>query len=191
MNPKTQATNMLERLKSGDSSAADRLLPLVYDEMHELAHQWLRRNRRDHTLQPTALVHEVYLRLVGAQSVAWQNRAHFMAVAAKAMRQILIDHARRRQAAKRGGGEWRRVSLADADEKSPLPDADLIALDEALDRLAELNERQARIVELRYLAGLSVKETAHVMDVSMRTVKSDWRMARAWLSRELRKGDHS
>ena len=181
---------MLEELESGDPSAADRLLPLVYDEMHELAIQWLRHNRRDHTLQPTALVHEVYLRLVGAEDVAWQNRAHFMAVAAKAMRQILIDYARRRQAVKRGG-EWHRVSLDDAEDTSPLPDAELIALDEALNRLAKLNERQARIVELRYLAGLSVKETAHVMDVSIRTVKSDWRMARAWLSRELKKGDHS
>jgi RNA polymerase sigma factor (TIGR02999 family) len=112
-----------------------------------------------------------------------------MAVAAKAMRQILIDHARRRQAMKRGG-EWQRVSLADAEDQTPLPDAELIALDEALNQLAKLNDRQARIVELRYLAGLSVKETAHVMSISERTVKSDWRMARAWLSRELRKGEH-
>jgi RNA polymerase sigma factor (TIGR02999 family) len=189
MNRSTEATQTLEDLTSGDPSAADRLLPLVYNEMHALALRWLRRNRRNHTLQPTALVHEAYLRLVDSNGSAWQNRAHFMAVAAKAMRQILIDHARRRQAMKRGG-EWQRVSLADAEDQTPLPDAELIALDEALNQLAKLNDRQARIVELRYLAGLSVKETAHVMSISERTVKSDWRMARAWLSRELRKGEH-
>jgi RNA polymerase sigma-70 factor (ECF subfamily) len=184
------ATQALAELASGDSSAASRLLPLVYDELRSLAGAWLRGQRSGHTLQPTALVHEAYLRLVDQTGAHWQSRAHFMAVAATAMRQILIDHARRQQAAKRGGN-WRRISLDQAADALPLPEVDVLALDEALTRLAALNPRQAQIVEMRFIAGLSVDETAHVLDVSPRTVKFDWRMARAWLLRELRKGEQS
>jgi RNA polymerase sigma factor (TIGR02999 family) len=181
------AMKALTDLTGGDTSAASRLLPLVYEELRSLAQAWLRQNRPDHTLQPTALVHEAYLRLVDQSNAHWQSRAHFYAVAAKAMRQILIDHARRHDAAKRGG-KWRRLPLA-PDLAAPFTGADMLALDEALTRLAELNRRQADIVEMRFIVGLSVEETAHVLDVSPRTVKYDWRMARAWLSRELGKGD--
>jgi RNA polymerase sigma-70 factor (ECF subfamily) len=182
------AAKTLAELAGGDASAASRLLPIVYDELRALAAEWLKRNRRDHTLQPTALVHEAYLRLVDQTNPHWQNRAHFYAVAVKAMRQILIDHARRHDAAKRGGN-WRRLSLDEAIDAMPMTDVDVLALDEALTRLAALNQRQADIVELRFIAGLSVEEAARVLNVSPRTVKFDWRMARAWLSRELTKGD--
>jgi RNA polymerase sigma factor (TIGR02999 family) len=188
MDRSSRAATTLAELTAGDSSAAAKLLPLVYDELRALAAGWLKRNSKDHTLQPTALVHEAYLRLVDQSNDSWQSRAHFMAVAAKAMRQILIDYARRQQAAKRGGN-WRRISLDAAAESVALSPADMLALDEALNKLATLNQRQASIVELRFIAGLSVEETAHVLGVSGRTVKFDWRMARAWLSRELRKGD--
>jgi RNA polymerase sigma factor (TIGR02999 family) len=159
---------------------------LVYDELRKLAAAALRHERTDHTLQPTALVHEAYLRLADEPTARWENRSHFMAVAARAMRRILVDHARKHKAVKRGSGAV-RLSLDDLERAATLPgDAvDLVALDDALGRLATLDPRQARIVELRFFGGLSVEETAAVVDSSARTVKRDWQLARAWLKREM------
>ena len=155
------------------------------DRLHALAEQWFAQQPADHTLQPTALVHEAYLRLAGESNRHWRgNRTHVFALAARAMRQVLIDYARRRSAAKRGRS-WGRVTLSEAAGAGERRDVDLIALSEALDKLAHLNERQCRIVELRFLAGLTVEETAEALGVSPRTVKLDWRMARAWLLAEL------
>ena len=178
-------TQMLTRAARGEESAAANLLPLVYDNLRALAGSYFQVERSDHTLQPTALVHEAYVKLVGSEQTDWKDRAHFFAVAASAMRQILADHARRKKAAKRGGGQH-RVTLTGL--KTP-PDLetqiDLIALDEALASLAAAYPDQARIVELRFLAGLSVDEVAHVLGVSESTVERKWRMARAWLRRGL------
>ena len=167
---------------AGGSPAED-LLPMVYEELHTLAEQWMAGESPGHTLQPTALVHEAYLRLAGRPGVRWQGRTHFCAIAAGAMRRVLIDHARRRGAAKRGAG-WQRVSLAEAAEQEA-PECDVPALVAALEKLATLNERHCRVVELRFLAGLSVDETAEALGIAPRTAKQDWRMARAWLHREL------
>jgi RNA polymerase sigma-70 factor (ECF subfamily) len=168
---------------AGDEAAANQLLPIVYDELRARARYYLRSGRAGDTLQPTALVHEAYLRLAG-QPAGWEGRTHFYAVAAMAMRQILIDHARYRGRGKRGG-DVARVTLSDAVARVSEPDVDVFALGEALERLATLNERHARIVELRYLAGLTVDEVAEVLGVSRRTVESDWTFARAWLKAEL------
>jgi RNA polymerase sigma factor (TIGR02999 family) len=161
-------------------------MPLVYDELRALAESYLRRERPDHTLQATALVHEAYMRLVKQEEVEWQNRAHFFAVAAQAIRRILVDHARGHQSGKRGG-DRKRVRL-DEDLTVPEPDLDLLALDEALQELAHLHERQARIVELRFFGGLSLKEVAEYLGLSPRTIDGDWHMARAWLRCKLREG---
>lgn len=180
--PSFDVTRILHEWSAGDASAPDRLLPVVYDELHRLAAGYLRRERTGHTLQSTALVNEAWLKLAG-QSAPWQNRAHFLGVAAQAMRRILVDHARRRAAAKRGGHEP-RVTLADV----AAPDGrevDLVLLDEALERLAALDERQAKMVTMRFFAGLSVEETAEALGVSEKTVKRDWAAAKAWLHREL------
>lgn len=178
-------TEMLGELARGDRTVARRLLPVVYDELRALAATFFRQRRSDHTLQPTALVHEAYVKLVAASSPHWSNRKHFFDVAAMAMRQLLADHARRRATAKRGGGMG-KVTLDDSGAATDRRvEVDLIALDEALSKLAALDQRQARIVELRFLAGLSVEEAADVLEVSPRTVKLDWQMARAWLRREL------
>jgi RNA polymerase sigma factor (TIGR02999 family) len=177
-------TRLLDAVSHGRADVLPELLPLVYDELRRLAASYLRRERADHTLQPTALVHEAYLKLVDQRLDRWQNRSHFFGIAAQAMRRILVDHARAHDAAKRGAGV-ERVTL---DEHALLGESssiDLIALDEALTRLATLDPRQARIVELRFFAGLEVDETARVLDVSPATVKRDWAMARAWLHREL------
>jgi RNA polymerase sigma factor (TIGR02999 family) len=160
------------------------MFPVVYDELRRLASLALRRERADHTLQPTALVHEAFLRLAGTPDAPWQNRAHFVAMAARVMRRVLVDHARGRNARKRGSGEV-RISLDDVDVPAATSGVDLIALDEVLGRLAELDARQARIVELRFFGGLTVEETAVLIDASDRTVKREWQMARAWLKREL------
>jgi RNA polymerase sigma factor (TIGR02999 family) len=186
-----EITRLLEELQRGSGEAGERLIPLVYRELHGLAAQYLRRERGDHTLQPTALVNEVYLRLVGQHAVQWQNRAHFFGIAAQIMRRILVDHARRRHAAKRMGG--RRVTLDDraADERAAAAGAraiDLIALDQALGRLAALDARQARVVELRFFGGLDVEQTAEALGIAPATVKRDWTFARAWLQRELSDG---
>ena len=176
-------TQLLSNL-GGNPVAAEELLPLVYDELRALAGSLFRQQSTGHTLQPTALVHEAYLRLVGQQRVEWKSRAHFMAVAAKAMRQILVNHAIAKKADKRGG-DWGRVTLSEAAEPSREPDVDLEALNDALRRLETLDDRQVRIVEMRYFAGLTMEEIAHVLGLSLSAVEKDWRMARNWLKREL------
>ena len=164
--------------------APDDLLPLVYDELRRLADGYLRRERPGHTLQPTALVHEAYLRLVDQTRVDWQGRTHFLAIGAQMMRRLLIEHARRRQRLRRGGD---RLRITLADDVAPIPgqDLDLVAVRDALERLTALDQRQARIVELRFFAGLTVAEVAQALGVSRRTVEGDWTHARAWLRREL------
>ena len=184
-------TDTFLRWRSGDVSALDDLLPRVYDELRSLADAYMRRERAGHTLQPTALVHEAFLRLLRLPPGSVQNRMHFFALAAQAMRRILADHARRHRAAKRGGGAV-RVPLELVEGGAPAaPAGDDVAaddLDAALDDLAKLDERQARVVELRFFGGLSIEETAEVLSVSSATVKRDWLVARAWLHRELRGG---
>jgi RNA polymerase sigma-70 factor, ECF subfamily len=180
-------TQLLVEWSNGDEQARNRLIPLVYDELHRLADYYLRRERRDHTLQPTALVHEAYLRLVDQTRVHWHNRAHFFGVAANVMRQILVNHALSHQAAKRGGTAC-KLSLDEAAASYKEPDVDLVALDEALTRLAALDPQQARIVELRFFGGLTIEETAEVLQISAATVKREWSMAKAWLHCALAQG---
>lgn len=180
-----QVTQILGELVAGDDSAASRLLPLVYEELRALAGHIMKGERNDHTLQPTALVHEAYIRLVGAGQTEWKGRTHFLAVASRAMRRLLINHARDRRAVKRGGGDWARVTLDEAVAVAEKRVVDIIALDEALERLGTLNERQARLVELRFFGGLSLEEAAEVLGVGLTTAKGDWTIARTWLAREL------
>jgi len=178
-------TALLVDWGGGDEAALDRLMPLVYAELRRMAGRQLRRERPDHTLQPTALVHEAYLKLVDQRRVAWQNRAQFFGVAAQLMRRILVDHARARMAAKRGSAAP-RVPLHEAGELAAAPAFDVLAIHEALERLTVIDGEQARIVELRFFGGLSVDETAEVLGRSPRTVKREWRLARAWLFDSLR-----
>jgi RNA polymerase sigma factor (TIGR02999 family) len=180
-------TQILQEVSGGDKDAPARLMPLVYDELRRLADYYLRQERPDHTLQPTALVHEAYLKLVDQTRVDWQNRAHFFGVAAQLMRRILVDHARRHRASKRGGLQ-QKMALDEAVDYSQPRDVDLLALDEALNALAQLDERQSRIVELRFFGGLTIEETAEALGVSPATVKVDWSMAKAWLRREIGRG---
>lgn len=180
-------TKILKEACEGDDSAVKRLMPLVYDELRALAASYLRHERPDHTLQATALVHEAYVRLIKQEDVEWHNRAHFFGVAAQAIRRILVDHAKGRSRAKRGGGHHRLrldegVALFDA------PNQDLLALDRALKKLAAVHGRAARVVELRFFGGLNREEVAEFLRISLRTVADDWRLARAWLRRELQKG---
>ena len=178
-------TRILIALANGDKSAVNLLLPRVYDELRGLAGHYMQQERQSHTLQPTALVNEAYLKLVDQSQVNWRNRAHFFAVAAEVIRRILVDHARQRSAAKRGGGRPHfPLDVADPGDTAT-GQVDLLALDDALTHLGELSERQRRVVELRFFGGLSVQETAHVLDVSEATIKNDWRVAKAWLGREL------
>jgi RNA polymerase sigma factor (TIGR02999 family) len=167
-----------------ESQRRFRLLPLVYDQLRALAGKYMQGERPDHTLQPTALVHEAYLRLIDADRIDLQGKTHFFALAATQMRRILAEHARARKAAKRGGGA-RRVTLSDAKAFADNGVVDMLALDEAMDKLTLESPRQSRVVELRYFGGLSVEETARILDVSASTIKGDWRMAKAWLAREL------
>jgi RNA polymerase sigma-70 factor, ECF subfamily len=167
----------------GRSGAARRAFGLVYEELREIAAKLMRAERADHTLRPTALVHEAYCRLVDQSRVSWENRAHFFGIAARAMRQILVEHARARAAAKRGGG-WERVTLYDHLGMVADSTLEVIDLDDALNRMAELDERMARVVELRVFGGLTGEETAHILGVTRRTVQRDWRMAKMWLARE-------
>ena len=183
-------TELLEKWSQGDQSALERLMPLVYDELHRLAGAYLRRERREHTLQPTALVNEAYLKLVGQRHANWQNRAQFFGVAAQLMRRVLVDHARAYHAAKRGGPGY-NISLSNAHRFGDEPDLDLLALHEALDGLAKIDANQARIVELRFFGGLTIGEAAEVMDVSHATIEREWRVARAWLRRQLREDNAS
>ena len=178
-------TQLLQAWSDGNGQALDELMPVVHAELRRLASRYLHGERPDHTLQATALVNEAYLRLVDQHDVRWQNRAHFFGIAARIMRHILVDHARKRQAAKRGGGET-RVSFDEA--LGATRDVDLVALDEALESLAALNARQSQIVELRFFGGLSIAETAEVLRVSPATVKNDWTAAKARLYLELTRG---
>lgn len=182
--PLPEITHLLKDWGGGDRAALERLLPLVYDELRQLARAQLRRERPDHTLQPTALVHEAFLRLAGQREAAGANRSQFFSLAARLMRRVLVDHARARQAAKRGGPAA-RLSLAGLEIEIPEMAVDFLDLDRALDRLAAAFERPARIVELRFFGGLEVEEVAALLAVSERTVKRDWSFARAWLLREL------
>ena len=174
-------TELLIEWREGDKTALDKLTPLVYDELRRIAHRYARRERNGHTLQTTALVNEAYLRLAGTKSIEWQNRSHFFAVTAQVMRNVLIDHARRRLYAKRGG-HAQQVSIDDVSLEMSEERADeLVVLDEALSDLAKLDPRKARVVELRYFGGLSLEETAQTLEISLMTVRRDWRAAKAWL----------
>ena len=179
-----EVTQLLLAWSEGDRSALEQLIPLVYDELHKMARRYMVREQAAHTLQTTALVNEAYIRMIDMRKVQWQNRAHFFAVSAQLMRRILVDFARSRNYQKRGGGR-RRVTLDDALEVSPKQDADLVLLDEALDALAAVDDRKRRVVELRFFGGLTVEETAHVLEVSRDTVMRDWKMAKVWLLREM------
>lgn len=179
-------TQLLAQWKAGDQEALRELIPLVYDELHRLAHYYLRAERAGHTLQSTALVHEAYLRLVGQNPPQTENRAHFVAIAARLMRQVLVDYARSRRAAKRGPEQL--VELEETMELSPQKPLDVVALDDALTELSRRDAQQVKIVELRFFGGLTIEEAAEVLEVSPATVKRDWTMAKAWLTREVRRG---
>jgi RNA polymerase sigma factor (TIGR02999 family) len=179
-----RVTQLLVDWSGGNKAALDQLMPLVYEDLRRLARRYMRREGSGHTLQTTGLVNEAYQRLVDQKQVRWQNRAHFFGIAAQLMRRILVDHARTRQRAKRGGGAL-QVSLAEAGAIAQESPTDLLALDEALARLAEVDGRKSQIVELRFFGGLSIKETAEVLQVSPGTVMRDWTMAKAWLYRAL------
>ena len=187
MQPPESVTQLLVDWSEGDQKALDKLMPMVYSELRRLASNYLRRERPGHTLQPTALVNEAYLKLIDQKSVKWQNRAQFYGVAAQLMRRILVDHARQHKAAKRGGPSQERLSITSAGQLAEKPDIDLLALHESLEELKEFDPQQERIVELRFFGGLSIEETAEVMGLGHATVERDWKMARAWLRRNLSK----
>jgi RNA polymerase sigma factor (TIGR02999 family) len=176
---------LLQQVGAGQTDAAEKLIPLVFGELHRLAQSYLRSERTGHTLQPTALINEAYLRLVGDQARDWRNRAHFVGVTACIMRRILVDHARRRKAAKRDGGATLSGEVGQYDQIAINEDEKLIALNDALDRLEKLNPRQRQVVEMRHFGGLSTEETAEALGVSVITVKRDWTAARAWLKTRL------
>jgi len=180
--PRQQVTQILIDWSEGNDKAADLLMPLVYNELRQLARSYLQRERSDHTLQATGLVHEAYLRLVDQTSVTWRNRAHFFSVAAQMMRRILVDHARRHRTGKRGG-EWEKVEFDEALAPAASRSVDLVALDDALQELARLKPEHSQIVELRFFGGLTFEEVAEVLDISPRTAQREWRVARAWLRR--------
>jgi RNA polymerase sigma-70 factor (ECF subfamily) len=177
-------TELLDDWQQGDLTAIEKLTPLIYDELRRIAHRYVQRERNGHTLETTALVNEAYLRLAGQKKIEWQNRAHFFAVTAQVMRHILIDHARRRRFLKHGG-DAQQVSLGQAALMSEPRAAELVALDEALEELAKLDQRKSQVVELRYFGGLNLEETAEVLGVSLMTVRRDWRAAKAWLYRRI------
>lgn len=178
-------TQLLIDWGHGDQAALEKLMPLVYSELRRLATNYLRRERAGHTLQPTALVNEAYLKLVGQKNAKWQNRAQFFAISAQLMRRILVDHARRNQALKRGGSDQQRLSITTAEALAQDPAIDLLALNEALDELARMDPQQSRIVELKFFGGLSIEETAEVLGIGHATVEREWKSARAWLRRQL------
>jgi RNA polymerase sigma factor (TIGR02999 family) len=181
-----QVSALLDDLQKGDPAAASRLLPIVYNELRRLAAHYMRRERPGQTIQPTELVHEAYLRLVAEQHIVWQGRSHFLALAATSMRRILVDRARKKMADKHGGGA-EKVQLDEALVFSPGKSKNIVALDDALKRLELLSPRQSRVVEMRFFGGLEMEEVAKIEGVSLRTVKQDWSLARAWLHRELAK----
>jgi RNA polymerase sigma factor (TIGR02999 family) len=187
-----EITGLLKAWSLGDAAALDRLTPLVYDELRDLAHRYMRHERAGHTLQTTALVNEAYLRLVEVKGIDWQDRVHFLAVSARIMRRILVNAARARASAKRGG-EMERVNHSTAVDFDQLPAAysdraaELLALDDALSKLAQMDPRRGQVIELRFFGGLTVEETAGILNISPQSVMRDWKLARAWLSRELRR----
>ena len=181
---RAETSEILTELEHEGHPLAAQILPQVYDQLHLLAEVCLREERPDHTLQPTALIHEAYLKLANGKQVQWQNRAHFFGVAARAMREVLIDYARKKGTAKRGGG-WRRLTLGDDFGERVPSEIEVADLDRLLSRLGEMDPRAEQVVELRVFGGLTARETAHLLGVSERTVHNDWRFARAWLSREL------
>jgi len=190
MHSRENVTQLLVKWGEGDQKALDELMPLVYSELRRLAANYLRRERQNHTLQPTALVNEAYLKLIDQRNAHWQNRAQFYGVAAQLMRRILVDHARQHKAAKRGGSEQQRLSITSAGQLggknlAAEPVLDLLALHEALQELAVIDPQQERIVELKFFGGLSIEETAEVLGIGHATVERDWKMARAWLRRKL------
>jgi RNA polymerase sigma factor (TIGR02999 family) len=189
MTPSSQSiTQLLIEWRDGDQTALDRLIPLVHQELRRLAHHYLKQERREHTLQTTALVNEAYLKLVDHKGMHWQNRNHFFAVAAQAMRRILVDHARTRDALKRGGG----LAMTNLDEAATVADtqaADLLVLNDALDQLAQLDARKSRIVELRYFGGMTLEETAEVVGLSPTTVNREWKRAKTWLLKTMSQQD--
>jgi RNA polymerase sigma factor (TIGR02999 family) len=182
--PDGDVTRLLTLVRGGNQEAVNQLVPLIYDELRRMAGAYMRGERPGHTLQATALVNEAYMRLVGGQATQWENRAHFFAIAAHTMREVLVDHARRHGAGKRGG-DARRVEMDDELSIVAGKLEDVIAIDEALQRLAEIDPRQSRLVELRFFAGLNVEEAAEIMGISPKTIKREWRSAKAWLHREL------
>lgn len=184
MTPSLPVTQLLIAWGNGDETARDELMPLVYEELHRLAHRYMKREHPGHTLQTSALVNEAFVKLVDQKSVHWQNRSHFYAIAAQSMRRILVDHARIRQSGKRGG-DVRHISLEHAALVSQERAADVVALDEALTKLAPIDARKSQIIELRFFGGLSIEETAQVLNVSPGTVMRDWTLAKAWLQREM------
>lgn len=188
--PQEDVTRILAAASSGDPDAADRLLPIVYDELRDLAEGYLRRERADHTLQATALVHEAYLKMVGQTSASFNDRQHFFAIAATAMRRILVNHAKGKKRIKRGGGQ-RAMALDEAAAVFDDRAIDLVALDEALDRLTQMDPVQSRLVELRFFGGLSAEDAAELLDMSLRTAHREWAAARAWLRGEILKGDNA
>jgi RNA polymerase sigma factor (TIGR02999 family) len=178
-------TQFLIDWEKGDQAALEKLMPLVYSELRRLAGNYLRRERGEHTLQPTALVNEAYLKLLDQKHAKWQNRAHFFGISAQLMRRILVDHARQHQAVKRGGSAQQRISITSAERLMRQPEVDLLALNEALDELSRMDPQQGRIVELKFFGGLSIDEIAEVLAIGHATVERDWKMARAWLRRQL------
>lgn len=182
--PSSDVTQLLSRLAEGDEAVSEQLLPLLYEELHRQAEFFMAREQPGHTLQATALVHEAYIRLARESEKNWRDRAHFLAIASIAMRRILVDHARARNTQKRGF-DFNQVTLNESLTAEPGSAVDLLALDQALTRLSEMDERQGRVVEMRFFGGLTVDETARILDVSPKTIKRDWRHAKAWLRREL------
>ena len=183
-----EVTQLLIQWSNGDKAALDKLMPLIYEELRQLARHYMNRERAGHTLQTTALVNEAYLRLINRKQVHWQNRAHFFAIAAHLMRSILVDHARSHAYAKRGGGA-RKIALDEALAVSQQRAADVVALDDALKRLAEIDRQQSRIVELKFFGGLTIEETAEVLGLSPATIKREWSTAKAWLYHELNRNE--
>ncbi len=184
MNQPSEMTALLLRARDGDREAGERVFEVVEQELHRLAVQMMHAERRGHTLQPTALVNEAFVRLIDQSGIDWKSRAHFFAIAAEVMRHVLVDHARRRNAAKRGASA-QRVTLTESAGVTDSDDIDVVALDEALEELNRLNERQRKVIDLRFFGGLTIDEAAHVLEVSPQTVRLDWRMARAWLRQRL------
>jgi len=178
-------TQLLVDWGNGDQAALEKLMQLVYSELRRLASNYLRRERGEHTLQPTALVNEAYLKLIDQRNAKWQNRAHFFGISAQLMRRILVDHARQHQAVQRGGSGQQRVSITTVEKLAKEPEVDLLALNEALDELARMDPQQGRIVELKFFGGLQIEEIAEVLGIGHATVERDWKLARAWLRRQL------